>query len=106
MSWFGWSLSRINGHSMMPALAHGDFAVGRRCADYRPGQIVLVEHAHYGRIVKSIHQLLDDGRVLLKGASSLSTSTEALGPVELSQIIARVTWRVSPTGISRLSAYP
>jgi len=106
MSWFGWSLFRINGQSMAPALAHGDFAVGRRCADYAPGHIVLVEHQHYGRIVKSIQRVLGDGRVLLAGLSPLSTSTADLGPVEPGQIISRVTWRVSPSGVTRLDRHP
>lgn len=99
---FGWCLVRVNGHSMMPALAHGDFVVGRRYADYNLGNIVLVDHSYYGRVVKCIHQFTDDGRVMLKGKSSMSTSTEDLGLIDRSQIVARVVWRVSPSGMMRM----
>lgn len=62
------------------------------------GDIVLVEHEQYGRIVKSIRKMLEDGRVLLRRFSILSTPTEGLGPVECNRIIVRVTWRVLPSG--------
>ncbi len=94
-TWLGWSLVRVRGESMRPRLEPGDFAIFRRARSLRVGDIVLVDHPTYGRIVKSVRALAE-GRVWLEGLSPASTSADALGGVAPAAVIGRQVWRVRP----------
>jgi len=91
-------IARVGGHSMSPTLEHGDFVVAlgspiaRRC---QPGDIVLVDHATLGLIVKRVARVDGDG-VELEGDNAASCSREALGRVPRRAILGRALLRIAP----------
>lgn len=89
---FGWRLIRITGDSMTPTLPAGAFALFRRQASYRKGDIVAVNHGYYGRIIKRICELSPDGGMALAGDGATSVSSEQLGHVEPHRVIGRMVW--------------
>ena len=91
---FGLRLLRIEGRSMEPILAAGDFALFQRKKAYRPGDVVLLDHPRFGRIVKEIVEIKAD-RVVLRGISSASVSSEAMGQIPIHNIVGRLFWQLS-----------
>lgn len=83
---------------MEPGLTPGSFALFRRSKHYKPNDVVLADHPRFGQIVKLIAEL-DPPNVRLRGTSSASVSTEAMGPVPLSNIRGRLIWKAAnPAG--------
>ncbi|MBX3230501.1 MAG: S24/S26 family peptidase [Labilithrix sp.] len=84
---------RVNGPSMAPTLVDGDFVVviDRPC---RIGDVVVVMHPQYGRIVKRVAARDGSGRIALEGDGALSTSREALGWTSPHDVLGRVCLRV------------
>ena len=101
---FGWRLLRIRGHSMAPALEDGDYAVAR---GLRAGQriaigdVVEAEHPDFGRIVKRIGALRSDA-VWLSGQAAASVDPHQIGWTPRARVAARLVWRLSPNGLSRI----
>lgn len=91
----GWRLVRIDGHSMAPRIPAGSYALFRRRPSYAVGDIVLVQHPRFGRIVKQA-KTASEGRYALQGLAPESTSSEALGTVALSDILGRLVWLSKP----------
>lgn len=83
---FGLTLVKISGESMEPVLPDGSHILFRPIArdrrkivpNIRLGDIVCVDHPRYGRIVKQIASLGDDG-FELEGISPKSTSRAKMG---------------------------
>lgn len=90
---------RVSGSSMLPTLRDGDFVVvvaawiDRRC---RVGDVVVVDHPTFGRIVKRVAARDGAGRLGLAGDGPDSTSREALGWVSARALLGRVRWHVTP----------
>lgn len=80
---------------MLPVLSPGSFAVFARRSSYRVGEIVLVVHPLFGRIVKSIARIRDD-EIQLQGLSSLSTSCADMGSLRLDAIQGCLVFQIRP----------
>ncbi|HTV22541.1 MAG TPA: S24/S26 family peptidase [Polyangiaceae bacterium] len=99
---------RVGGDSMSPTLENGDFvvALGAPLArQHRAGDVVIVDHARLGLIVKRIAELDPSGNwVQLEGDSAASTTREALGRVPCHHVKGRAILRIAPAprGTSRL----
>ena len=91
----GWRLTRIEGHSMAPQIPAGSFGLFRRRRDYRTGDIVLVDHPHYGRLVKQI-AAIDTAEVWLQGTGTDTLSRAAMGALPLDCIYGRLIWLSRP----------
>ena len=76
---------------MTPDLPDGTFAVFRRAQSVTVGQIVLVRHPVYGRIVKRVTATTGAGYALA-GTSPTSTSPEKLGIVPKQTILGTLLW--------------
>ena len=103
---FGWTVMRIRGRSMSPALENGDFAVAKRLtreAYLSIGDIVLVDHPDLGLIVKYI-MTKSSGGVRLTGAASSSIDPHATGKIPRERVISRLVWRIKPVRVHRLCA--
>lgn len=88
---------RVSGSSMSPTLRDGDFVVvldRRVTRRYRVGDIVVVAHPTFGRIVKRVAARDSEGRISLAGDSPRSTSREALGWVPERAIVGHVCLHV------------
>jgi phage repressor protein C with HTH and peptisase S24 domain len=86
---------------MAPTLASGDYMILTKTRSLRPGFVVLVDHPKYGLIVKRVKGL-DQNQLTLEGDAAGSTSTEAMGRVDLSKVKGRVRWAITPKGLKRL----
>ena len=101
---FGWTVMRIRGRSMSPALENGDFAIAKhltREAHLSIGEIVLVDHPDLGLIVKYVMALSPSG-VRLIGAASSSIDPYATGTIARDRVLSRLVWRIKPIHIHRL----
>ncbi|TCJ25957.1 nickel-type superoxide dismutase maturation protease [Halomonas sp. GDM18] len=90
-------LYRVNGLSMSPGLAPGDYVVTlkRWKSRYRIGDIVVAQHPHFGRIIKRIRRIQPDGMLWLEGTHPDSTSTDKMGLMRRERIQGRVIRSIS-----------
>ena len=91
---------------MAPALEDGDYAVAKRLGpgeDLAIGDIVELEHPEFGPMVKRVSRV-GPGGLGVSGLSGLSLEAEQIGPVARARIRARLVWRISPKGLSRIPA--
>lgn len=93
---FGFRVHRIVGQSMMPCLANGDYVLSlKRRSSYRIGDIVIVQHPEWGKLVKRISSCRHDA-VLLKGENpEASLSSERMGWQSTDHIIGRVVFHIA-----------
>ncbi|MEL6725817.1 MAG: S24 family peptidase [Pseudomonadota bacterium] len=89
----GWSLIRIVGESMRPLLKPGSFAVFKRQSTYANGDVVLVDHPRFGKIVKRAIDVTPK-KLWLEGAHSDSLSRETMGPVERSCVKGKLVYQI------------
>ncbi|MEL6868957.1 MAG: S24/S26 family peptidase [Pseudomonadota bacterium] len=96
-------LFRVNGRSMLPTLREGDFVIGRRFDAGRSrlntGQIVCVQHAHFGWMIKRIGALAED-QVRLD--SDGQTGSETIGWVDAHRVRYAAVLAIGKRGIRRL----
>ena len=86
---------------MTPTLMPGDYMIITKARSLRQGFVILVEHPKYGSIVKRIKSI-EDGQLSLEGDGVDSTSTEAMGIVNLSAVRGRIGWAITPKGLKRV----
>lgn len=60
------------------------------------GDVVLVNHADYGKMIKRI-QAIQQNSLWLVGDNPASISTEKMGAVHKKNVIGKVMWQVSPS---------
>lgn len=90
-------LYRVKGPSMAPTLSVGDIVVLRR-RPAKVGEIVVVDHAEFGTIIKRI-----DANGKLSGDSPASTSVTELGPYDPATRVGVAVIKITPSGLRRLS---
>ena len=104
-AWVRWRFMRcrIDGRSMSPTLADGDWIIADRGShrDYRPqaGDVVIArdprDTTHL--LAKRIDHIDLHGQVWLLGDNvAESTDSRTFGPVRINAIVARVRWRYFP----------
>jgi nickel-type superoxide dismutase maturation protease len=89
---------KVAGDSMQPSFCCGDFVIAyrRRHSVFKQGDVVVVEHAQFGKIIKRIFTIENGGSLLLVGDNiSASTDTLALGSIQPKQVLGRVVGSVS-----------
>ena len=96
---------------MAPTLAHGDFVIGWRPSRRRPvrvGDVVVVQHPYYGRMIKRVSACRGDGTLSLKGDNAATVASIDMGAIRRDQVLSRAQLRISPDGfgVSRLLAAP
>ncbi|MDO6814490.1 S26 family signal peptidase [Cobetia amphilecti] len=90
-------LYRVNGLSMSPGLAPGDYVVTlkRWKSRYRVGDIVVARHPHFGRIIKRIREIQPDGMLWLEGTHPDSTSSEKMGAIFNTYVDGRIIFKIT-----------
>lgn len=83
---------------MAPTLSAGDIVVLRQ-RSAKTGEIVVVDHAEFGPIIKRINA---DGK--LSGDNPASTSAAELGPYDPATRVGVAVLKITPSGLRRLSA--
>lgn len=92
---------------MVPALNDGDYAVARRLRSGQVpavGDIVEVDHPDLGPLVKRVEALRAEA-VRLRGLGASSLEPGQLGWVPRGRVRARLLWRLSRAGLSRIRPY-
>lgn len=91
-----WLFAAVRGHSMIPALAPGEYVVARRGVPPRPGAVVVVRRPER-LVVKRVTHLTEDGRVWVQGDNDAVTDdSRTYGPVPMDDVVAEVRWRYYP----------
>ena len=91
---------------MTPALEDGDYAVARILRGGQAlavGDIVEVDHPDFGRMVKRVKEARPDC-IWLDGLAMRSVDSDQIGPTPRKRVLARLVWRISPQGLSRVGA--
>ena len=89
---------KVTGDSMQPGFCCGDFVIAYRRLHsvFKQGDVVVVEHAQFGKIIKRIITIENDGTLLLVGDNlAVSTDTLTLGSIHPTQVLGRVVGNVS-----------
>jgi phage repressor protein C with HTH and peptisase S24 domain len=81
---------------MAPNFNNSDFVVTwpRLFSTYRTGDVVVVQHTTYGRIIKRIDHITATSLFALTGDNPQSTSRDKLGTVTRQQIVGKVCWHI------------
>lgn len=80
---------------MMPSLAGGDYVIASRYfRRLKKGDLVIVDHPHYKRIVKRIHTMSENHKLLLSGENAQSISCEKMGWVSTSTVYGKVIFSI------------
>ena len=95
MRLFGITLVWVDGVRMGRVLPHRCLALFRRKRKVSKGDIVLVDHPEFGRIVKLVAAVTINGRYSLRGAHPNSDGETPLGAVEGRQIRGTLMWRLT-----------
>ncbi len=73
---------------MLPELQPDDYLLIRTFfTTPRVGDIVVIQHDHYGRLVKTVTQLLSNGQCLVSSFNPQGLSGSEIGPINGHQII-------------------
>lgn len=84
------SLIKVDGHSLYPKLAHGDYVVTSSLFfKVNVGDIVIVKHTRYGLIIKKVIEACVKG-YRIAGENSLSVSSEKMGLIDRCKIHSKV----------------
>ena len=89
----GWSLIRVAGESMSPMLSPGAFALFKRSAIYGDGDVLLINHPRFGKIVKRAIDVNADS-LWLEGANANSLSRESMGPIERARVQGKLVYHI------------
>ncbi len=88
---------RVHGQSMYPRLSGGDYVIATRFFfRLKKNDIIVAEHPVYGRLIKRVVQI-DDNGYWLAGDNPQSVSTEKMGPVKKKQILGKFLFAVRKT---------
>lgn len=88
----GFKLWKVEGESMSPLIPNGSFILTCRWLPLVAGSKLVIQHATYGLIVKTLVKSDDSGKLWCQGESESSVSAEQIGPVERVKVQARVLW--------------
>ena len=97
------SLIKVAGDSMSPALTHGDIVLCKNVkpAALRCGFIYVVNHSDLGCIIKRLGPG-PGNRYSLSGDNPASAASPLMGTVEPARITRRAILRISKRGLKKL----
>lgn len=91
-----WFRLGVNGHSMLPTLAPGEWVLVRRTDSPRPGAVVVVRRPDR-YVVKRAVRRTPDGRWWIEGDNALaSDDSRVFGAVRATDVVGEVRWRYWP----------
>lgn len=93
---FPWFRLAVEGLSMVPTLAPGEWVVVRRSGSTSPGRIVVVRRPDR-YVVKRAIRRTEDGRWWIEGDNpAASTDSRTYGAVPDTDLVGEVRWRYWP----------
>lgn len=94
MALFGLTIARVTGPGMEPKLPHGSVALFRRRNKTKRGDVVLVEHPEFGRIVKQVSAVGRKGNVHISSTSRGGESSQELGSVPRANVLGVLKFKL------------
>jgi len=80
---------------MLPHLDDGDYVIVSRWGiNISIGNVVVVEHPIYHRIIKRVVEVCPNGKLWLSGENKQSVSSEQIGWVQPETVIGKVLFRI------------
>lgn len=86
---------KIRGNSLSPAYQDGDFVLCAGLRQPRSGQMVVFDHARYGRLIKRIERIEPDGKLFVLGDDIDSVDSRTFGPIDPAAVRGRVVWHIA-----------
>jgi signal peptidase I len=91
---------KIDGHSLEPVYQEGDYVfvseIPLHFRGVRPGDVVVFDHPHDGKVIKLVNHLEDGGRsVFVIGLHPDSIDSRVYGAIPRNLIEGKVIWHVS-----------
>ena len=85
------SFFRVEGWSMYPTLSEGDYVVASRWfLGIRPGDVLVVDHPNYGRVIKRVLRVSRERGLSLSGDNTYaSVVPEKLGWVKRRRVLGK-----------------
>jgi len=80
---------------MEPGLPASSYALFRRCRSYASGDVVIVDHPRFGKIVKRI-SAISAHELRLEGTHPSSVSGETMGALPPKRVLGRLVWSAAP----------
>lgn len=90
----GLRIGKINGRSLQPALRDGTFAVFRSAKRVKRGDVVLVYHPEFGKLVREVGAITVNDRVSLLGMSRLIAGNGGESAVEHASVYGKILFRI------------
>lgn len=91
---------KVRGGSMRPTLLPGDYIIVTKARSLQPGFVVLVAHSEFGVIIKRVKSVNKD-YLRLEGDGHVTSTTQEMGNVPLSDVIGRARWAIKPGWFKR-----
>ncbi|GHA42585.1 S24 family peptidase [Photobacterium aphoticum] len=89
---------KVTGSSMLPVFQPGDFVlISRWFRHLQVGDDVVINHPHYGRIIKRIACVHTNQSLTLTGLHASSVSSTDMGTICPTQVVGKVRYTVSLT---------
>jgi nickel-type superoxide dismutase maturation protease len=93
---------KVTGKSLFPLIQEGDFVTVFkipfflwRIFPYRPGDIIVIKHPHYGTLIKKIEWCSPDGnQYYVVGNHPESTDSRTFGLVAREWLSGKVIWQI------------
>jgi nickel-type superoxide dismutase maturation protease len=92
-----WLRVAVRGHSMVPALAPGEWVLVRRTSSPRLGAVVLIRTPER-LTLKRLVRLTGDGCWVEGDNAEASTDSRTYGAVPRADVVGEVRWRYHPWG--------
>lgn len=92
-------LLRVHGHSLYPKIRDGDYVLVVKglipSGKIKAGDLVVFDQPGYGRLVKRVHRVLDDGAYFeVRGTQIESTDSRNFGLVARESLSGKVIWHI------------
>ena len=90
---------KVHGDSMEPLFTHGDFIASYTLPfmRYRVGDIIVVSHPRYDRIIKRIDKINSKNEFSLRGDNLMkSVSSKSIGWIPNKWVTGKLLWQFKP----------
>jgi nickel-type superoxide dismutase maturation protease len=93
-------IMKVTGESLSPSIRQGDFVfvIGTRSLfqKLKTGDVVVLRHPVYGKLIKRIENILPDGEELfVVGTHPESTDSRTFGPIPRRWVVGKVVIHIA-----------
>lgn len=102
LTFFGLEIIKITGASMAPVFQSNDYVIIKHRApnrqNYAIGSYLILDHPHYGRMIKRVHQPAVPVGFYVTGENTSSTAQDKLGVILPEWIYGHVIYHIPEQG--------